>query len=138
MSEAVMFSWCSDLVLFIYWTGNSVDNLLSYCGLVDARISASVVCTCNDFLFLSRHLRKPHQQESIISKIFLVEIETKLGSIYGISSLMPCLRQIKSILRNLCSFRVENLCKNWENASVWWNTNFRIGVPFLNFALKIN
>ena len=25
----------------MYWTGNSIDNLLSYCGLVDARISAS-------------------------------------------------------------------------------------------------
>ena len=36
-----MFSWCSELVVFMYWTGNSMDNLLSYCGLVDARISAS-------------------------------------------------------------------------------------------------
>ena len=25
----------------IYWTGKSMNNLLSYCGLVDARISAS-------------------------------------------------------------------------------------------------
>ena len=25
----------------MYWTGNSMDNLLSYCGLVDARISTS-------------------------------------------------------------------------------------------------
>ena len=36
-----MFSWCSELVVFMYWTGNSMNNLLSYCGLVDARISAS-------------------------------------------------------------------------------------------------
>ena len=25
----------------MYWTGKSMNNLLSYCGLVDARISAS-------------------------------------------------------------------------------------------------
>ena len=36
-----MFSWCSELVVFMYWTGNSMNNLLSYCGLVDARISGS-------------------------------------------------------------------------------------------------
>ena len=35
-----IFSWCSELVVFMYWTGNSMDNLLSY-GLVDARLSAS-------------------------------------------------------------------------------------------------
>ena len=29
------------LVVFMSWTGNSMNNLLSYCGLVDARISAS-------------------------------------------------------------------------------------------------
>ena len=28
-------------VQFMYWTRNSMNNLLSYCGLVDARISAS-------------------------------------------------------------------------------------------------
>ena len=41
-----MFSSCSAHVLSLefsckYWTGNSMDNLLSYCGLVDARISTS-------------------------------------------------------------------------------------------------
>ena len=36
-----MFSPCSDLVVFMYWTGKSKNNLLSYCGLVDARIEAS-------------------------------------------------------------------------------------------------
>ena len=29
-----------ELGIFINWAGNSTDNLLSYCGLVDARISA--------------------------------------------------------------------------------------------------
>jgi hypothetical protein len=33
------FTTCSELGIFMYWTGDS--NLLSYCGLVEARISAS-------------------------------------------------------------------------------------------------
>ena len=36
-----VYTTCSELVVFMYWTGNSMDNLLSYCGLVDARISTS-------------------------------------------------------------------------------------------------
>ena len=36
-----MYITCSELVVFMYWTGKSMNNLLSYCGLVDARISAS-------------------------------------------------------------------------------------------------
>ena len=36
-----MFSTCSELAIFMYWSRNSMNNLLSYCGLVDARISAS-------------------------------------------------------------------------------------------------
>jgi hypothetical protein len=31
----------SELVVFMYWTGKSMNNLLSYCGLVDPTISAS-------------------------------------------------------------------------------------------------
>ena len=34
-------STCSELSIFMYWTCNSINNLLSYCELVDARISAS-------------------------------------------------------------------------------------------------
>ena len=33
-----MYTTCSELVVF---TGKSINKLLSYCGLVDARISAS-------------------------------------------------------------------------------------------------
>ena len=40
-SEQFMYTTCSELVVFMYWTRNSMNNLLSYCGLVDARISAS-------------------------------------------------------------------------------------------------
>ena len=32
-----MYTTCSELVVFMYWTGKSI----TYCGLVDARISAS-------------------------------------------------------------------------------------------------
>ena len=36
-----VYTTCSELVVFMYWTGKSMNNCLSYCGLVDARISAS-------------------------------------------------------------------------------------------------
>ena len=36
-----MYKTCSDLVVFMYWIGKSMNILLSYCGLVDARIRAS-------------------------------------------------------------------------------------------------
>ena len=36
-----MYTTCSELVIFLYWSRNSMSNLLSYCGLVDARKSAS-------------------------------------------------------------------------------------------------
>ena len=38
-----MFSPCSQLgiLIFMYWACNSMNNLLSYCGLVDAKIRAS-------------------------------------------------------------------------------------------------
>ena len=36
-----MFYPYSELIVFMYWTGKSMNNLLSYCGLVDTRISAS-------------------------------------------------------------------------------------------------
>ena len=36
-----MYTTCSELVVFMYWTGKSMNNLLSYYGLVDPRISAS-------------------------------------------------------------------------------------------------
>ena len=36
-----MFSPCSELVVFMHWTGKSLNNLLSYCGLVDVRTNAS-------------------------------------------------------------------------------------------------
>ena len=36
-----MFSPSYELVVFMSWTGKSMNNLLSYCGLVDPKISAS-------------------------------------------------------------------------------------------------
>ena len=35
------YTACSELAVFMYWTGKSMNNLLSYCGLVDVRINAS-------------------------------------------------------------------------------------------------
>ena len=36
-----MHTACSELVVSMYWTGKSMNNLLVYCGLVYARIRAS-------------------------------------------------------------------------------------------------
>ena len=36
-----MYTTCSDLAVFMYRTGKSMYNILSYCGLVGARIRAS-------------------------------------------------------------------------------------------------
>ena len=36
-----MFSTCSELGVFMYWTCKSMNNPSSYCGLVDAKIGAS-------------------------------------------------------------------------------------------------
>ena len=40
-SEQFIYTTCSELVIFMYGSGNSMNNLSSYCGLVDARIKAS-------------------------------------------------------------------------------------------------
>ena len=40
-SKQFMYTTCSELVVFMYWTGKSMNNLLSHCGLVDVRINAS-------------------------------------------------------------------------------------------------
>ena len=39
--KQLMYITYSELVVFMYWTGKSMNNLLSYRGLVDARISPS-------------------------------------------------------------------------------------------------
>ena len=39
-SEQLMYTTCSELV-FMYWTGKSMNNLLSYCGLVDTTVNTS-------------------------------------------------------------------------------------------------
>ena len=36
-----MYTTYSELVVFMCWTGKSMNNLLSYCGLVATRISSS-------------------------------------------------------------------------------------------------
>ena len=36
-----MYTTFSELVVFMYWTGQSMNNLLSYCGSVEVRINAS-------------------------------------------------------------------------------------------------
>ena len=40
-SEQFMYTTCFELAIFMYWTHNSMNNLLSYFGLVDVGISDS-------------------------------------------------------------------------------------------------
>ena len=40
-SEQFIYTTCSEHIIFMHWTGDSMNNLLSYCGLVVARICAS-------------------------------------------------------------------------------------------------
>ena len=40
-SEQFMYKTCSKLGIFMYWTRNSINDLLLYCGLFYTRISAS-------------------------------------------------------------------------------------------------
>ena len=39
--EQNTFSTCSEVGIFMYWTRNSMNNILSYCGLTYARMRAS-------------------------------------------------------------------------------------------------
>ena len=39
-SEQFMYTTCYVLGIFMYWTGDSMNNLLPYGGLVDAKIRA--------------------------------------------------------------------------------------------------
>ena len=45
-----MFSTCCEVEIFMYWTRDSMNNLLSYCGLVDTKIRASDKDLPVDFL----------------------------------------------------------------------------------------
>ena len=39
--QKFVYTTCTELVIFLYLTSNSMNNLLSYCGLVDAKMRAS-------------------------------------------------------------------------------------------------
>ena len=36
-NKQFMYTTCSELVVFMYWSDKPMNNILSYCGLVDAR-----------------------------------------------------------------------------------------------------
>ena len=41
-SNVLSIFWaCSELAIFMHWTGDSINNLLSCCGLVDVRTNAN-------------------------------------------------------------------------------------------------
>ena len=61
-----------ELGIFMYWICNSINNLLSYCGLVDAKIRASdknlpVYCISKYFLIFFSELLKTQGKECLIT-----------------------------------------------------------------------
>ena len=78
-----VYTTCSERALFMYWTCNSMNNLLSYCGLVDAKIRASdidlpvsnqlnelkfIPFFCDSVSLSCKSFRVPVQLESPFSK----------------------------------------------------------------------
>ena len=51
-----MYTTCYELGIFIYSTGHSMNNLSSYCGLVNARIRASDKVSFVSAMVLKTHL----------------------------------------------------------------------------------
>ena len=58
-----MYSTYSELVVFMYLTSKSMNNLLSYCGLVDATITASEKDLHQ--VFISQKFKKLKEEESL-------------------------------------------------------------------------
>ena len=62
-----MCTTCTELVVFIYWTLNSMKNLFSYCGLVGARISASEKDLPVYKIFKFPNLSRPHGTKLVLA-----------------------------------------------------------------------
>ena len=69
--EHFVYTACSELGIFMYWTCNSINNLLSYCGLVAARISTSDKDLPYQLMISSFCLLSKNQFYTIESIIFL-------------------------------------------------------------------
>ena len=69
-----MYTTCSELVVFMYWTGKSLNNLMSYCGLVDARIRAFNKDLPVTLLFYG----KSKLLKTVVLQIFDLSVENRL------------------------------------------------------------
>ena len=79
-----LYTTCSELGIFMYWTGNSMNNLLWYCGLVDTRISASdkdLPVTMSIHNFLNSLLPKKYKWDLPFKKQFL---KSELKNLKGV------------------------------------------------------
>ena len=105
-----MFSPCSELVVFMYWTGKSMNNLLSYYGLVDVRINASDKdLPVTSFMDVPS---QPHHRKSITSyhQSNLQQSVTRARWSRSLLSSARCLkRKIHQIRIQICS---KNVYKN--------------------------
>ena len=96
-------NFCTQHVENLYFSGNSMNNLLSYCGLTDARMRASekdlpVHCTTLCDKYKRRHLSMSHKS--------LEKIRDFEGKILG------CRRSHKACQSNLAVVRKVSLSSN--------------------------
>ena len=119
-SEQFMYTTCSELVVFMYWTGKLMNNLLSYCGLVDARISASEIeHFCTTYLPCLVHLfRELPLKEEIPGNLKFNKDSLKWSHSRSESSSDWC-RKMHCIKKNLEPSRVDTVQDFWSS----WASN---------------
>ena len=104
-----MFSPPYELGIFMYWSSNSMNNMLSYCGLVDAKIRASD----KDFPVIGDFLRLADRKQHCT---VIIEIQKHIGT-YGRPLIKLdiystfCLKGIISCVLLKCIFET---CQNWD------------------------
>ena len=107
-----MYTTCSELGIFMYWSCNSMNNLVSYYGLVDARIRTSdkhlPVLLFSSFLsqfIFFKNFGKP----STYSQFFLIfQVSLVLGAnIQTMQVLLNLERRTLHILKTTC--------QRWKN-----------------------
>ena len=115
-----MFSPCSELGIFMYGTCNSMSNLLSYCGLIDAKIRASD----KDLPVYPNTFRKIQDQSRSLNLRKNSDI-----SIYSLTSVCNCVY----CLHYCCHKGCVNKSENVEELPNFLNREFKKG-PSINAA----
>ena len=128
-------NFCTQHVLYLYFLGNSINNLSSYCGLTDARMWASEkgLCTCNACFYKMFIINLSLEPVSKVLSLFLVVACCLLVTTYQTPTILRmtaiflfCLQQIDQnktkpqgdslwlLLSHVCSGVRANL-KSYQN-----------------------